>query len=105
MASDVSYQSRLTEYARSMDRRRDRAVDALGHLGQAVARARARVRTGRMRREISFDGDTLHARAPYSVYMERGTRYVSAQPMMSPAADAMRARAGEEFERHFDPFA
>lgn len=105
MASDVKYESHLGRYAASMDRRNDRALDRLGSLGEKVARSRARVLTGRMRSRIRWADrvDTLKAGAPYTAYMENGTRYVRAQPMLGPAEDAMAARAGDVFQDEFDP--
>lgn len=81
-----------------------RALDRLGAIGQAIARARARVRTGRMRDRLEWQGrtDNLEAGAPYTPYMEFGTRYVRAQPMLGPAADAMDAAVPAEYDREFD---
>lgn len=100
----MAWESGLRRLIAAAPERQERALDRLGALGQKVARARARVRSGRMRDRIDWESrvDQLEAGAPYTPYMEFGTRYVDAQPMLQPAADAMAARASEEFSDLFD---
>lgn len=104
-STKVDFRSRLTQYARSMDRRKEKALDKVGSVGQRVARTRARKRTGRMRAEIVWNdqADRLEAHAPYTKYHEHGTRYVRARPMFEPAEQAMRVRLEGEFRDAFDP--
>lgn len=94
----------LRRWAAQAPERERRALDRIGALGQAIARARARVRTGRMRSRIEWKGrvDEIEAGAPYTPYMEFGTRYVRAQPMLGPAAEAMGDAVPVEFDREFD---
>ena len=92
----------------------DEAIDAIGQLGEAVAKGHARVRTGAMRGDligsddgldgIQWDGDVdeLHSGdIPYTIYNELGTRYMSAQPMFGPAMSVMHAACGLEYSRAF----
>lgn len=59
---------------------------------QAIAQERARVETGHMRNSIVAEPiGPLHWRvtgyAPYTIFNEFGTRFMSAQPMFVPAAE------------------
>lgn len=103
--SKVTYESTLTRYANSLDRRTERAKSALGKLGERVAQSRARRKTGRMRTGISWaaTSDEVVASVPYTRFHEFGTKYIDAQPMLGPALSVMDAQAGEEFQQHLDP--
>lgn len=67
-------------------------LDDLAAIAEREARARAPVRTGRLRREIegraSGDEMVLTSGAPYGVYVEFGTRHTRAQPHMRPGLEA-----------------
>jgi HK97 gp10 family phage protein len=61
------------------------------------AKARAAVDTGFMRdhingRVINQNAGEVVSEAPYSDFVERGTRFAPAQPFMTPAAEAARPR-------------
>lgn len=91
----VKLTSRLGEIAKQADRRTQDAVDDALRSIQAGARARARVRTGRMRAGIQARSTRQHegvveGKAPYTIYNEYGTRNMPAQPMLTPAAEAAR---------------
>lgn len=98
------WRSDLRAYAASIPNRTNKALGRAGKLGEAVARARARVRTGRMRGRIEYSArtDSLEGRVPYTVFHEFGTRYVRAQPMLRPGADVIASRIPEEFDRAFN---
>jgi HK97 gp10 family phage protein len=70
-----------------------RAVHAAGFRAEAGAKGRAAVDTGHMRGAIANrPGDlstTIHSPAAYSLFVERGTRKMAAQPFMEPAVDAV----------------
>lgn len=73
-----------------------RAVEKTGYRMQAGAQERARVLTGFMRGEIEWvqepgahEGQLIGG-ANYTIYNENGTRYMSAQPMLGPAAEEQR---------------
>ncbi len=74
---------------------------------QARAQRNAPVDTGTLKRsiglEISADGMTAisEATAEYAPYVEYGTRYMEAQPYMSPAFDEQK----EQFKRDLDRLA
>ena len=79
-------------------RTRDRASQVVRTSGAAVqnhARVRAPVDTGFLRSSITMttaDGGLtaiIDAGAHYAVYQEHGTIYMSAQPFMGPAKDAV----------------
>jgi HK97 gp10 family phage protein len=61
------------------------------------AKSSAPVDTGALRAEIHVEekselaSDTVSA-MPYSLYQEYGTRYMAAQPYMTPAAESVRPR-------------
>ncbi|MEV2239524.1 HK97-gp10 family putative phage morphogenesis protein [Micromonospora sp. NPDC049891] len=67
--------------------------------GEAIAKARAPVRTGYMKSTIghSFAGDGRHgamegewgAEARYSRFVELGTRFMAPQPFVGPSLDAV----------------
>jgi HK97 gp10 family phage protein len=67
------------------------ALDVWGHMVADYARFLARVRTGYMRSTVYAIVDMwqldVGATAPYAVFNEFGTRYMSAQPFVYPALD------------------
>jgi HK97 gp10 family phage protein len=80
---------------------RDARRDALEDAGLEITRhaqAEAPVRTGNLRRNIEFEGVNPQAtqarvvsKAPYSVYVNNGTRYQRANPYMNRGVDRARA--------------
>lgn len=99
----MAWNSDIGRYAASVPARATRARDRLGQTGQKVARARARVRTGEMRNRIEYQSriNTLESAAPWTRFHEFGTRYIDAQPMLTPAFDVMADQVGDEYERAF----
>ena len=65
----------------------ERSLDAGKLLVAAAARARAPKRTGLMASRIIPVPDGVAAFADYSGYVERGTRYMAAQPFLFAALD------------------
>lgn len=63
---------------------------------KGIAQMRSRVDTEKMKKgwrvEPDGDGFVLVNDVPYTVYNEYGTRFMTAQPMAHPAADAVNAR-------------
>jgi hypothetical protein len=76
----------------------DELPDEIGRHMETVAQAHARVRTGYMRENIRWDptAHELRGGAPYTVFNEFGTRYMSAQPMFQPALEAGRRMLDRE---------
>src|SRR5687767_966854 len=91
----VTLHSRIPELTRDADRRIKVAVNTAGRLVEAGARSRARVDTGAMRAGIRWGAESDYegrviGHAPHTIYNEFGTRYMSAQPMLVPAAEEVR---------------
>lgn len=78
---------------------RDAREEALTDAGLKItarAQQEAPVRTGNLRRNITFNRPTgpmryasVDSNAPYSVYVHEGTRYQSANPYLARAAEAV----------------
>lgn len=74
----------------------------------ADARARSRVRTGRMKAGWTAYNLTpysyeLRNDVPYTIYNEYGTIHMSAQPMATPATEAARARLPRKLAEAVQP--
>jgi len=88
--------SKFPDIVRNAHEGAPRVVEATGYRMQAGAQERARYKTGFMRGEIEWQQDPgamegqLIAGANYTIYHEYGTRYMSAQPMLGPAAEEQR---------------
>jgi len=73
-------------------------ADQVGGEMENMAKSLAAVRTGYMRDSVFHDvvpsdlGFMFGARAPYSGYVEFGTRFQRAQPFIRPALDAKQSR-------------
>jgi HK97 gp10 family phage protein len=84
--------SRLRQDADARAHKTTLAVHTTVFRIQAGARARARVDTGEMRARLrgemtgEFEGRVIGG-ARHTIYNELGTRYMSAQPMLVPAAE------------------
>lgn len=81
----------------SLERALDRVADAV----VTDARQRAPVRTGFMRDStiIIQSGAlqrTIHAQAPYSAFVDLGTRFMAARPWFTPAIDQGRSLLAEQ---------
>lgn len=77
-----------------LDRKVTARMTMAGHDMVAMARSLAAVRTGQMRDSIGFTYDQrtrtlqLHADSPHSLFVEFGTRFMTAQPFLRPAINA-----------------
>ena len=91
----------LAQLARSSESRAKRAVLATALDAERIAKRRCPVDTGRLRASIhtrQIDGGLgaeVLTDVYYAVYQEYGTRYMSAQPYMRPAAEAVK----DDYER------
>lgn len=68
---------------------------------QAAAQSRAKVDTGTMRESVTVEGAgdaaaTVNAGAPYSGFLDMGTRYIPADRWFSGAAQDEAGRFGDE---------
>lgn len=98
----------LTKRMRKGERKTATAVRQTLKGMQKTARARSRVRTGQMKAgwevvEITDHSGVLRNTVEHVVYNEYGTRHMSAQPMLHPAAEAerepFRRRIAKAYER------
>lgn len=89
--------SKLAALGGKIRRRASRVVKEAANECAARAKAAAPVDTGALKQEIHVEeksdlaSDTVSA-MPYSLYQEYGTRYMAAQPYMTPAAESVRPR-------------
>jgi HK97 gp10 family phage protein len=73
----------LTETAR--EAKRDAALEIA-----ANAQGTAPVDTGNLRRNIEATADSVVSKAPYSIFVNNGTRYQRANPFLNRAVDMSR---------------
>ena len=98
------------ELAQAAAEAAERAVAETLERAAETAAGNAPVRTGELRESIgstpvrrsgSRTSGGLGAGARYGRFVERGTRYMSAQPFLRPAADAEFPRLAERVGEHF----
>jgi len=87
--------SRLSQIADDAEDRTEAAVERTVFAVEGGAKRRARVDTGGMRaglqgRKTDRFGGVVEGLAAHTIYNEYGTRHMSAQPMLTPAAEDAR---------------
>lgn len=95
MASRIYVEfNRLPEISAQMEARASQAVAKAAFDVEARAKAVVPVDTGNLRSSIQTETNVLQATvsvgADYGIYVELGTRFMGAQPFMTPAAEIVR---------------
>jgi hypothetical protein len=80
-----------SNYSKEMGERVDATMEQIGVQGKEYMQALTHIRTGRLREGVQVTpvagGFELSNDVPYFVYVNYGTRYMSAQPMLEPTAE------------------
>jgi HK97 gp10 family phage protein len=95
MPASVELQWNGPAVAEAFDRRALAAMQKAGQVAESTAQGLARVRTGFMRDSVFIVTDVVDGQivlivgdsAPYAVFNELGTIFMSAQPFIRPAGD------------------
>lgn len=89
----MSYTSYVKKVKDTLNKSKKDICNEMGNFVTAEAQMRAKVLTGNMKRSITYDvhddnngvdiGTTMDA--PYSIYKEKGTSKMKAEPFLEPA--------------------
>jgi HK97 gp10 family phage protein len=95
---------RIPEFIRRLPEAGEQLASAVAQEIGTDAQSRAAVDTGYMRDHIEVNKTgqgayEIHSAAPYSGFVEEGTRYMGAQPFMRPACERGAAGMGEKAQR------
>lgn len=101
----VRYTTQLPRIKRSLRPRVQEALQTAVHEIEAEAKMAAPIDTGYLRSSISSEVSGMEGRvqvaAEYGVFVEFGTRYMAAQPFLTPAFEAGSQRLMAEIRNVF----